>query len=51
LRYAPRILHAIGARLLAALLLHVGVALHHHFVRRDGALRRMWPFGAPTGPS
>jgi cytochrome b561 len=42
-RYPPRVPHGIGARLLLALLvLHVGAALHHHFVRRDGLLRRMW---------
>ncbi|MGC4079605.1 MAG: cytochrome b [Rubrivivax sp.] len=27
--------------------LHVGAALWHHFVRRDGVLRRMWPARAP----
>jgi cytochrome b561 len=27
----------------ALVLLHVAAALHHHFVRRDGVLRRMWP--------
>jgi len=42
-KYPPRIPHAIGARLLLALLaLHVTAALHHHFVRRDGLLWRMW---------
>jgi cytochrome b561 len=41
-KYPPRVPHGIGARLLVALLLlHVGAALHHHFVRRDGLLRRM----------
>jgi cytochrome b561 len=30
--------------LLAALVaLHVGAALHHAFVRRDGIVQRMWP--------
>jgi cytochrome b561 len=30
--------------LLAALVaLHVGAALHHAFVRRDGIMQRMWP--------
>ncbi|SDI56038.1 cytochrome b561 [Paraburkholderia steynii] len=39
----PRLPHAIGARFLVALLvLHVGAALHHHFVRRDKLLQRMW---------
>jgi cytochrome b561 len=42
-KYPPRLPHGIGARLLLALLaLHVGAALYHHFVRRDGLLRRMW---------
>ncbi len=40
--YAPRVPHRAGARILAALLvLHVGAALHHHFIRRDGLMRRM----------
>jgi len=38
-------LHGIAALLLAALIaLHVGAALHHHFIRRDGVLRRMLPY-------
>jgi cytochrome b561 len=42
-KYPPRLPHGIGARLLLALLvLHAGAALYHHFVRRDGLLRRMW---------
>ena len=37
-----RAVHAIAAKLLMALiLLHVGAALWHHYVRRDGLLRRM----------
>ncbi|MEO4001768.1 cytochrome b/b6 domain-containing protein [Mesorhizobium sp. CAU 1732] len=28
--------------LVALLLAHVGAALYHHFIRRDGLLRRMW---------
>ncbi len=41
--YAPHLPHGVGARLLMLLLvLHVGAALYHHFVRRDGLLRRMW---------
>jgi cytochrome b561 len=27
----------------ALVLVHVAAALHHHLVRRDGVLRRMWP--------
>ncbi len=42
-KYPPRLPHALGARLLLALLgLHIGAALYHHFVRRDGLLWRMW---------
>jgi len=42
-KYPPRIPHAIGARLLLALLaLHFAAALYHHFIRRDGLLWRMW---------
>jgi cytochrome b561 len=38
----PRVAHGVGAALLALLLaLHVGAALHHHFVRRDGLLARL----------
>lgn len=41
--FAPRVPHGIGARMLVALLvLHIGAALYHHFVLRDGLLRRMW---------
>ncbi len=41
--YLPRVPHGLGARLILALLaLHVLAALWHHFVRRDGALARMW---------
>ena len=36
-------LHNYGQYLLYALLaLHVGAALYHHFVLKDGLLRRMW---------
>ncbi|WP_279356618.1 cytochrome b [Methylobacterium indicum] len=35
--------HQVAAFTLVALVaLHVGAALHHHVVRRDGTLRRMW---------
>jgi cytochrome b561 len=41
--FAPRAAHGIGARLMIALfLLHAGAALHHHFIKRDGMLARMW---------
>ncbi|MES1161784.1 MAG: cytochrome b/b6 domain-containing protein, partial [Rhizobacter sp.] len=37
-------LHKTLAYLLALLVLtHVGAALKHHFVDRDGLLARMWP--------
>ena len=36
--------HGIGAKLIFAfVLLHVGAALFHHLIRKDGVLRRMWP--------
>ena len=42
-RYPPRLPHAVGARLLMALLvLHAGAAVYHHFVRGDDLLWRMW---------
>lgn len=38
-------LHGIGAKLMIALLvLHIGAALKHHVVDRDGVLARMWPW-------
>jgi len=41
--YLPRVPHGIGANLLLALLVaHIGAALYHHFIRRDGLLWRMW---------
>ncbi len=41
--FKPRVPHGLGARVMVVLLLaHVGAALYHHFVRRDGLLRRMW---------
>lgn len=40
--YPPRIPHGIGARLLLLLLAaHIGAALYHQFIRRDGLLARM----------
>ncbi len=41
--HPPRVPHGLGANLLLALLAaHVGAALYHHFIRRDGLLWRMW---------
>lgn len=41
--FAPRVPHGLGARLFVLLLIaHIGAALHHHLVRRDAMLRRMW---------
>lgn len=40
--YAPRAPHGLGARLVIALaLIHIGAALYHQFVLRDGILARM----------
>jgi cytochrome b561 len=40
--YLPRVPHGIGVRILIALLiLHVGGALYHHFIRGDRLLARM----------
>ena len=37
-------LHRLAAFLLVALIaLHIAAALHHHFIRHDGVLRRMLP--------
>lgn len=44
--YLPRVPHGLGARVMLTLLaLHMAGALYHHFIRRDGLLRRMW-YGA-----
>ena len=41
--FLPRAPHGLGARLLLALfVLHVGAALYHHFVKKDGLIWRMW---------
>ncbi|MFN0185674.1 MAG: cytochrome b [Aquabacterium sp.] len=41
---AVRPLHRIAAwTLLALIVLHAAAALKHHFIDRDGLLRRMWP--------
>jgi cytochrome b561 len=40
--YLPRIVHGIVSKLLMlAIAVHVGAALYHQLVRRDGLLRRM----------
>lgn len=41
--FPPHAAHLLGALLLVGLLVaHVGAALYHQFVRRDGIFRRMW---------
>lgn len=41
--FLPRGPHGIGARLMVTLfVLHVGAALFHHFVKKDGLIWRMW---------
>ena len=41
--FAPRGAHALGVRLLIALVvLHAGAAIYHQYVRKDGLLARMW---------
>jgi len=41
--YLPRTVHRHGAIFLVALfIMHIGAALYHHFMRRDGLLWRMW---------
>lgn len=47
--YLPRVPHGIGARIMIALLvLHIGAALYHHFIKKDGLIWRMW-FGQKDG--
>ena len=42
----------LNAALVALLLAHVGAALKHHFIDRDGLLHRMWPtFRTPSSRS
>ncbi len=42
-QYLPRTPHGFGARAIVILLvLHAGAALHHHFIKRDVTLKRMW---------
>lgn len=44
LAHAAESIHAVCAWVLIGLIgLHVGAALHHGFVLRDGVVRRMWP--------
>ncbi len=46
--YKPRVPHGIGARLMvAAFVLHAGAALYHHFILRDGLMKRIW-YGIPS---
>ena len=41
--YAPRAAHGLIAALLGlTILAHLGAALYHQFLRRDGLLSRMW---------
>ena len=41
--FLPRTPHGIGARVMIALLvLHVGAAIYHHFIKKDGLIGRMW---------
>lgn len=42
-QYLPRIGHGLTSTLLLLLvLLHIGAALYHQFIRRDNLLARMW---------
>ena len=37
-------IHGVAAKLLAVLLfMHVGAAIFHYVIRKDGVLNRMWP--------
>jgi cytochrome b561 len=38
-----RVHYALAFTLTGLVLIHAGAALHHHFVRRDRTLARMWP--------
>jgi cytochrome b561 len=49
---AAQNLHDNGQYLLYALLvLHIGAALYHRFVLKDGILQRMWPAWRKAGPA
>lgn len=40
--------HYFGGLLIAALIvMHIGAALHHGIVKKDGVFSRMWPGGTP----
>jgi cytochrome b561 len=39
--------NSLALTLAAIVLVHAGAALHHHFVRRDRTLARMWPGPGP----
>jgi len=44
------VVHAFSAYLLTALIAaHVGAAVHHALIARDGAMRRIWPPVRPVG--
>ncbi len=48
----PRLTHGLAARLMIGLLvLHIGAALYHHFIRRDGLLSRMGIGQRRTNPT
>jgi cytochrome b561 len=41
--YWPRLPHGIGVRIIIALfVVHLGAALYHQFVMKDGLIRRIW---------
>lgn len=41
-KFPPRLLHGIIAKLFIALIaIHIGAALYHHFILRDGLLKRI----------
>ncbi|MFK7902579.1 MAG: cytochrome b [Nitratireductor sp.] len=41
-QYLPRAPHGIVSKVFAAILfLHIGAALHHHFILKDGLMKRM----------
>lgn len=43
----PRAVHGVGSRVMLALLaMHIGAALYHQFIRRDGLMGRMGLGGA-----